>query len=825
VNRGAQTSAVLWRILLLTLILLLTKPSLGIPADQNILIEHYRKALQVDPENPTLRYYLGVSLLIDGHDREAVDAFTRAYPTLADSIEMNYNFGLAWSRLGDPDSALIYLEQAEQLGADGQQDLYPLGEVYYNIALIYLQNGHPDEALALFNKVLQLNPKLSDVYRVRGDYYARMGDSTRALDDFRRYQAIYPNDPTVQQYVFSLLVNQGLKQIESGMSDAAALSFREAAESLPDNAIPHYYLGYIAYLAGRYDEAVSELNIAVPTATPELQGSIRTILYNCTLALQKNGDNERAWQSIAAIVARSDASVLELNLAGNICLSLKRFASAIELYRRALVLEPTQRSTVNNLMAAENALLDETFSKGQMHFSAGEYAVALPLFDQILKENPAYPLAASYATECRSEMGRQADTRFATATQTLAAGNARLALEQVRSGLALKPADAGGLRLQEQALTSMSRDLDARLLSASALLAGTRLAEAQTAYGAILELDPGNASALRDLAKVKELQIAAAEAELVRAKQAISNGDLLLAQEIYRHLIDINPEDQRFQKGLSEANTISANRAASELRLGRDARAAGRKTESRKHLVSALQFQDNPEIRRELDLLDADIKQQSVALLTTAQEALRKGDLKRTRTLLDKLRDTAPDTPGMGNVERDYQVASTRTINGYLETANTQLAAKDYSQALTGYRRVLDLDPLNPSALKGLEHGKQQLQHELTRLLLFGNALLDRGDLIRAEAVFNEALALDPYLAAAKNSMEQLAQLKQPVGKPGDAERLYLRGIEAYTKGKYEDAVKLWQQVLLINPQHEKARVNIEKARRKIFQIKEYRRG
>jgi cytochrome c-type biogenesis protein CcmH/NrfG len=73
--------------------------------------------------------------------------------------------------------------------------------------------------------------------------------------------------------------------------------------------------------------------------------------------------------------------------------------------------------------------------------------------------------------------------------------------------------------------------------------------------------------------------------------------------------------------------------------------------------------------------------------------------------------------------------------------------------------------------------------------------------------------------------MERLSRLKQSGTKPGDDERLYLLGIENYTKGKYEDAVALWNQVLVLNPRHEKARMNIEKARRKILQIKEYRRG
>ncbi|HAD05441.1 MAG: hypothetical protein A2091_00655 [Desulfuromonadales bacterium GWD2_61_12] len=823
--RAARTSAGLLRVLVLALALIGFAPSPGLSAGQHVLIEHYRNALLIDPDNLTLHYYLGVSLLIDGHDKEAVASFTRAYPAMADSVEMNYNFGLSWSRLGDPDSALLYLEQAEHLGAAAQPGIYPLGEVYYNIALNYLQRGETKDALALFARVLQLNPGLTDVYRLRGDYYARSGDSVRALDEFRQYLAIYPDDPLVRQYIFSLLVNQGLQQLETGLTDVAALSFREAVKYSPDSPIPRYYLGFIAFQAGRYDEAASALDGILTTAPAEMRESIRAILFNVALTLQQKGDNERALRALASLATRPDATVRELSLAGNICLSLKRYDAAIDFYHRTLILEPSLRNAAMNLLAAENALLDESFIQAQSHFSAGEFAAALALFEKILVANPAYPLVANYVTECRAEIQRQADDYFALAAQTLAAGNARQALEQIRKGLALAAADKRGLQLQEQALSDMSQDLQTRLLLAQGLMAEGRLGAAQEAYSAILQLDPDNATAQQEMVRISELERATLDTELTKAKHLLDGGDPLAAIQSYRHLLGANPGEQRVQQGLAAATAVAAERARTELRLGRDARASGRKSESRKHFANALRYQDSPELKSELAQLDAEIERQANALLASAREALQRDDLKGARTLLVNLRATAPDTAGLSRLEGEYQSAASRLSRGLLDTANAQLAAKNYSQALTGFRRVLDHDPLNSAALAGLQQGKLQLQQELTRLFLLGNAFVVRGDLVRAEGAFAEALALDPFFAAAKTAMEQLAQQKQPAALPGDDERLYLRGIEFYTRGKYEEAVSLWQQVLILNPNHEKARMNIEKARRKILQIKEYQHG
>ncbi|NIQ95631.1 MAG: hypothetical protein GWN87_16585, partial [Desulfuromonadales bacterium] len=51
------------------------------------------------------------------------------------------------------------------------------------------------------------------------------------------------------------------------------------------------------------------------------------------------------------------------------------------------------------------------------------------------------------------------------------------------------------------------------------------------------------------------------------------------------------------------------------------------------------------------------------------------------------------------------------------------------------------------------------------------------------------------------------------------------QGIELYTKGKYAEAVAVWEKVLVLAPHHDKAKMNIQKARRKLEKIKEFKGG
>ena len=83
----------------------------------------------------------------------AVAELSRAYPAYTDSVEMHYNLGLAYARTGDPDSALLYLERAEELGALAQPELYPLADAYFNLGLAYREAGNLDDAEGSYNFV------------------------------------------------------------------------------------------------------------------------------------------------------------------------------------------------------------------------------------------------------------------------------------------------------------------------------------------------------------------------------------------------------------------------------------------------------------------------------------------------------------------------------------------------------------------------------------------------------------------------------------------------------------------------------------------------
>jgi tetratricopeptide (TPR) repeat protein len=66
---------------------------------------------------------------------------------------------IASLRLGDLDSAELFLEQAVDLGANETSGIYPITDLYFNMALKSQEQGDANGAIRYFLKVLSGNPE------------------------------------------------------------------------------------------------------------------------------------------------------------------------------------------------------------------------------------------------------------------------------------------------------------------------------------------------------------------------------------------------------------------------------------------------------------------------------------------------------------------------------------------------------------------------------------------------------------------------------------------------------------------------------------------
>jgi tetratricopeptide (TPR) repeat protein len=111
---------------------------------------------------------------------------------------------------------------------------------------------------------------------------------------------------------------------------------------------------------------------------------------------------------------------------------------------------------------------------------------------------------------------------------------------------------------------------------------------------------------------------------------------------------------------------------------------------------------------------------------------------------------------------------------------------------------------------------KQRIQNRTLRII-YENAydLYKRGDYERAKELSEKILTIDPNFMDAQVLMESASRVRggRLLTERQLIEEKFLEGKSLYEEGRYEDASRIWQEVLAINPRYSQARQWLEKAK------------
>ena len=142
--------------------------------------------------------------------------------------------------------------------------------------------------------------------------------------------------------------------------------------------------------------------------------------------------------------------------------------------------------------------------------------------------------------------------------------------------------------------------------------------------------------------------------------------------------------------------------------------------------------------------------------------------------------------------------------------------AGNYYQAISYLNIILKTEPGYDEAKTLLHESQKAIALTVNPLLKAGADSYNNGDVERAAAQFKKVLNIEPDNAVARNYLSGLDELLAKKAVEKEIQKLYLKGIDFYTKGSYADAITLWEDILKIEPRHEKAILNIQKAKRMI---------
>lgn len=178
-------------------------------------------------------------------------------------------------------------------------------------------------------------------------------------------------------------------------------------------------------------------------------------------------------------------------------------------------------------------------------------------------------------------------------------------------------------------------------------------------------------------------------------------------------------------------------------------------------------------------------EQVAASLEAFGTEALDSGDDKRARRLLDLAKTLNPT--------KSLEVKLDRLDQREQETRRKAQRSRQRAEAKSAKRskRIQELQKRFDQQLKAKRY-------------------------LEARESLAELEKLDADEALLKKERQRLEPEIQR-----EKERLYSNGVVTYSRGQYENAAKLWRQVLKLDPDHEQARESLERAERVLEKLKE----
>ena len=354
--------------------------------------------VQVDPAKDSLVHAAGetASLLANHEMDAALGSFEQMLRDYPNTPYLHYGYGVALT-------AASHFEQADtQLREEIR--ITPHSEVAYKALAQALQSqGKSEEAAKASREALELAKRPTDVDPAQITRYAL----ARGADVARSSANIVPQSATrststTTDFKDKARLAEAARQ--NGKIEEAALLYESALQGHPDWQEGWRQLGTLAYMRGRYPEAISALqqSVALDPKQPDTwtllglsefetkdyknslihlehgrtlgfsgnAAAVRVSRYHLALLLNLNGNFDRA---IALLIPEVEPGALSEEIQFVMGMALLRIPSLPDQ------VDPTMRSLVRE--AGEAAVL----------LSQSYYDKAFPIFDRMVREHPATP--------------------------------------------------------------------------------------------------------------------------------------------------------------------------------------------------------------------------------------------------------------------------------------------------------------------------------------------------------------------------------------------------------------------------------------------------
>ncbi len=608
----------------------------------------------------------------------------------------------------------------------------------------------------------------------------------------------------VEQKDPAILYNLGVSYLKRGMHSEAIKCFKEAVSLKPDFFEAWRELGTAYSLIEDYKNAVNALKKA-----KELNPKDLATVYNLGVCysnlkeydnaikcfntvVTKEPDNVSAWYNLGVTYMQKGAKMSAVNAfkkvtelepsnenawysLGVLYYQMKDYDKAIEGFLKVLEINPENVSALSNISV--------------VYSLKGDYKSAIKYLEratQLSPDNPDiwYNLGACYLNENMVDKAILAFKKavelkpdYTEAWKSLGAAYDRKgqfdeAIYAYKKAMEITGEEIKIESKREEAEEKMDRleKTTAEMFFARAkqLEEEGKLEDAETYYDIALVWYPDFVDAKIKLKEVREKIKRMKKMRLKeKAREYEEKGDYVNALREYKKALEIDTTDKALKLKVEEMNTKLSVKDAKKSAL--------------EHFTKGLTYFSQDEfllaIREWEKALKLDPR------LDVARECIKKG---RERIKIE--------------------------VENRIKNAEKLFKKGKYKKALIEVEKGLKYEPQNANLLEMKKKIEEKIRELIDKYLIEGEELLKKERYVDAESKFRKILYYNPRHRKALQMVKAIEK-KREILKKEYLREYYIRGIEAYAHEDYEEAIFWWEKVLQIDPNFEKARRNIERAK------------
>ena len=254
-------------------------------------IEHFKKALEIDPTFEIARVDLAMVMVEKGDVSDGMAALQRALEKQPDDPGLLTNLGNACLRQGRVEEAIAYFEKALRI-----KPADPVAND--NLGSALLRQGRVEEAIAQHRKALELKPEYEKAHNNLAFALSRAGRMEEAIAHYRKALELKPGYAKAE-------ANLGGALLRVGRAGEGIEHLKKALEIDPKSPAPLNLLAWV--LATSPDtllrDGAKALNLARQAVT--LSGSSPSALRSLAAAYAEGGQFSEAAETARAAIQRA----------------------------------------------------------------------------------------------------------------------------------------------------------------------------------------------------------------------------------------------------------------------------------------------------------------------------------------------------------------------------------------------------------------------------------------------------------------------------------------------------------------------------------------